>query len=60
MMVENRAFVERIAWYSVGIVNLLAVVNFSLKAVDARLRNPVIWVKIDGFPSESSRVRRDP
>ncbi len=27
MMVENRAFVERIAWYSVGIVNLLAVVN---------------------------------
>jgi hypothetical protein len=31
MMVENRAFVERIAWYSVGIVNLLAVVNYKEK-----------------------------
>jgi hypothetical protein len=31
MMVENRAFVERIAWYSVGIVNLLAVVNHKEK-----------------------------
>ena len=27
MLTENKAFVERIAWYSVGIVNLLAEVN---------------------------------
>jgi hypothetical protein len=28
MMVEYRAFIERIAWYSVGIVNLLAAVDY--------------------------------
>jgi hypothetical protein len=27
MMVENRAFIERIAWYSVGVINLLADVD---------------------------------
>ncbi len=31
MMVENRAFIERIAWYSVGVVNLLAAINYKEK-----------------------------
>jgi len=31
MMVENRAFIERIAWYTVGIVNLLIDVDYQKK-----------------------------
>jgi hypothetical protein len=31
MMVENRAFIERIAWYTVGIVNLLVDVDYQNK-----------------------------
>jgi hypothetical protein len=33
MMVENRAFIERIAWYTVGIVNLLVDVDYQKKTV---------------------------
>lgn len=33
MMVENKAFIERIAWYSVGIVNLLADVDHQKKTM---------------------------
>ena len=33
MMGENKAFIERIAWYSVGIVNLLAAVNHKERRV---------------------------
>ena len=32
MMGENKAFIERIAWYSVGIVNLLVDVDYQKKA----------------------------
>jgi len=33
MMVENKAFIERIAWYSVGVVNLLADVDHQKKTM---------------------------
>lgn len=33
MMVENRAFIERIAWYTVGIVNLLVDVDYQKKTM---------------------------
>ncbi len=33
MMVENRAFIERIAWYTVGIVNVLVDVDYQKKTM---------------------------
>lgn len=33
IIVENRAFIERIAWYSVGVVNLLGFVDHQKKAM---------------------------
>jgi hypothetical protein len=33
MMVENRAFIERIAWYTSGIVNLLVDVDYQKKTI---------------------------
>ena len=33
MMVENRAFIERIAWYTVGIVNVLVDVDYQKRTM---------------------------